>query len=266
MPITSLWKGSTFLDLLCGLGKSLGAVRHRRILGRLLCESLCRGLSQAIHGRDGHRDSARRLQRRPRADTIGECRSGTLFYSTVLAYNDEKVGEVKPETIEDFFDLEKFPGRCGMRRSAAVNLEFALLADGVQVDEVYAVLDTEEGIERAFRKLDSIKDQVVWDGQVLDTGQLAIVAGTPRLEAAKGFLEFASRPGSIAAVGRYIAYSPAPRSADSLISTHAETGVDMRPHMPNAPQNTKRALRSDWDWWSEHADDMSERFVVWLLQ
>ena len=240
-------------------------------------------------------------------DTIGECASGTLFYSTVFAYNDEEVGEVKPESIEDFFDLEKFPGRRGMRRSPAVNLEFALLADGVQVEEVYAVLDTEEGIERAFEKLNSIKDQVVWwqagaqppqmladgevvmttaynggifnaqvledqpfvvvwDGQVLDTGQLAIVAGTPRLEAAKSFLEFASRPSSIAGVGRYIAYSPARKSADSLISTHAETGVDMWPHMPNAPQNTKRALRSDWAWWSEHADDMNERFVVWLLQ
>lgn len=240
-------------------------------------------------------------------ETLGECGSGTLFYSTVYAYNDQLIGQLKPETIEDFFDLERFPGRRAMRRSPAANLEFALMADGVPAEEVYRVLDTEEGIDRAFAKLDTIKDQVVWwqagaqppqmladgevvmstayngrifnaqvledqpfvvvwDGQVLDTGQLAIVAGTPRLEAAQRFIEFASRPASIAGVGRYIAYSPVRRSAEPLISTHAETGVEMRPYMPNTPEHTRRALRSDWSWWSENADDMNERFVVWLLR
>ena len=49
-----------------------------------------------------------------------------------------------------------------MRRVPLVNLEFALMADGVPRDEVYATLDTPEGVSRAFRKLDTIKDQVVW--------------------------------------------------------------------------------------------------------
>ncbi len=240
-------------------------------------------------------------------DTLGECGLGTVFYSTVFAYNDETLGEQKPERIEDFFDLKKFPGRRGMRRTPAANLEFALLADGVPAAEVYSVLDTDEGVERAFHKLDSIKDQViwwqagaqppqmladgevvmttayngrifnaqaledqpfvvVWDGQVLDTGQLAIVSATPRLEEAQQFLRFASRPSSLAGIGRYIAYSPTRKSAESLISTHLETGIEMQPHMPNTPEHTRRSLRSDWVWWSEHADEMNERFVVWLLQ
>ncbi len=240
-------------------------------------------------------------------DTLGECGLGTVFYSTVFAYNNEEVGEQKPRTIEDFFDLEKFPGRRGMRRAPAVNLEFALLADGVAAGDVYSVLDTEQGVERAFRKLDSIKDQViwwqagaqpaqmladgevvmttayngrifnaqvienqpfvvVWDGQVLDTGQFAIVAGTPRRAEAEKLMEFASRPSSLAGLGRYIAYSPTRISAEPLISTHLETGVEMAPHMPNSPRHTRRALRSDWAWWSEHADEMNERFVIWLLR
>ena len=107
---------------------------------------------------------------------------------------------------------------------------------------------------------------IVWDGQVLDAGQLGIVAGTPRLDAALQFVEFASRPSSMAGIGRYIAYSPARRSADALISTHAESGVGMRPHMPNTPENTQRALRSDWAWWSDNGDEMNERFIVWLSQ
>ena len=240
-------------------------------------------------------------------DTLGECGLGTVFYSTVFAYNDEKVGELKPRTIEDFFDLRKFPGRRGLRRTPAANLEFALLADGVAASDVYSVLDTEKGVDRAFRKLDSIKEQVVWwqagaqppqlladgevvmttayngrifnaqvlegqpfavvwDGQVLDTGQFAIVAGTSRRKEAEDFIEFASRPSSLAGLSRYIAYSPTRKSAEALISTHLETGVEMRQHMPTAPEHTKRALRSDWAWWSENADEMNERFVIWLLR
>ena len=65
-------------------------------------------------------------------DTVSECGAGTLFYSTVYAYNSEVISGETPETIDDFFDLERFPGRRGMRRSPLVNLEFALMADGVR--------------------------------------------------------------------------------------------------------------------------------------
>ena len=240
-------------------------------------------------------------------DTLSDCGAGSLFYSTVYAYNTESLAGEPPQTINDFFDLERFPGRRGMRRAPPVNIEFALMADGVPVDEVYAVMDTEDGLERAFRKLDTIKSEIVWweagaqppqmladgevamttayngrifnaqilenqpfvivwDGQVLDTGQLGIVAGTPRLAEAIRFVEFASRPESMARVSRYIAYSPVRRSADVLVSTHEETGIEMRPHMPNTPEHTVRALRSDWEWWSDNADDVNERFIVWLTR
>ena len=94
--------------------------------------------------------------------TVTDCGPSQLFYATVYAYNrDDYQGKV-PTTIEDFFDLAKFPGRRGMRRTPQVNLEFALMADGVPIDEVYATLDTPEGLDRAFRKLDTIKEQVIW--------------------------------------------------------------------------------------------------------
>ena len=93
---------------------------------------------------------------------LTECGVGMLFYSTVYAYNSTHLAGPKPTTIGDFFDLEKFPGRRGMRRSPLVNLEFALMADGVPADQVYATLATPEGMERAFHKLDTIKDYIVW--------------------------------------------------------------------------------------------------------
>ena len=91
-----------------------------------------------------------------------ECGVGNLYWSTVYAYNDENFPGDKPATMADFFDLERLPGKRGMRRVPQVNLEFALIADGVPLDEVYATLRTPEGLDRAFAKLGTIKDEVVW--------------------------------------------------------------------------------------------------------
>jgi putative spermidine/putrescine transport system substrate-binding protein len=240
-------------------------------------------------------------------DGITECGPTTLFYSTIYAYNAEGFPGDKPATIEDFFDLAKFPGRRGMRRSPLVNLEFALMADAVPLDEVYATLATDEGMDRAFAKLDTIKEHivwweagaqppqmladrevamstayngrifnaqiveqqpfvVVWDGQVLDSGGYGIVAGTGNLAAARALVEYVAKPDSMARLGRYISYSPARRSGTALVSTHLETGIDMAPHMPTTAANMQRALANDWEWWSDHADEVNERFSAWLAR
>ena len=49
-----------------------------------------------------------------------------------------------------------------MRKNPKPNLEFALIADGVPAKDVYKVLKTPAGVDRAFAKLDSIKDDIVW--------------------------------------------------------------------------------------------------------
>ena len=240
-------------------------------------------------------------------DLINECGVAMLFFSTVVAYNHERTTGEAPRTLQDFFDLDRFPGRRGMRRTPLANLEFALMADGVPAAEIYAVLDTEEGVARAFRKLDTIKDEVVWweagaqppqlladgevvmttayngrifnaqvledqpftivwHGQVLEISNLAILSGSRNLDAARQLLAYASRPASMAGISRYIAYSPTRRSADALVGNHLATGVAMAGHMPNAPENTELALRSDWSWWADNGDDMNERFGAWLLR
>lgn len=240
-------------------------------------------------------------------DTISDCGASQLYYATIYAYNQELFPDAKPTTLGDFFDLAKFPGRRGMRRAPLVNLEFALMADGVPRDQVYAVLDTPEGKSRAFAKLDTIKDAivwweagaqppqlladkevtmttafngrifnaqvleqqpftVVWHGQILDHGGFGIVSGTPKLAAARKLLAFASRPDVMARIGKYISYSPARRSGTPLVSTHLETGVEMAPHMPTSPANLTLALPNNWEWWSDHADEMNERFASWLAR
>ena len=94
--------------------------------------------------------------------TLSECGVGNVIFSNVIAYNTENIQGEKPSTVQDFFDLKKFPGRRGMRRVPKDNLEWAVMALGVSVDKVYETLGTEEGLDRAFAKLNTIKDQIVW--------------------------------------------------------------------------------------------------------
>ncbi len=91
---------------------------------------------------------------------IYECGVGTVAYSTMIAYNKEKTPNVA--SANDFFDLEKFPGKRGLRKTAKFTLELALMADGVEPAKVYETLGTPEGVDRAFKKLDTIKSDIVW--------------------------------------------------------------------------------------------------------
>ena len=92
---------------------------------------------------------------------VTECAVSTDIWSNIFAYDTTKFPE-GPTTAADFFDLEKFPGKRGLKKGAKAVLEFALLGDGVPASEVYAVLATPEGVERAFAKLDTIKAETVW--------------------------------------------------------------------------------------------------------
>ena len=90
-----------------------------------------------------------------------ECGVGSEAYSLVFAYDRARL-PAGPARIQDFFDLEKYPGKRGLRRAVIENLEVALAADGVPVERIYDVLRTEAGVDRAFAKLDTIREHVVW--------------------------------------------------------------------------------------------------------
>lgn len=94
------------------------------------------------------------------AGAINDCAVANIVWSTIFAYDSSKTSGV--DSIDDLFNVEEFPGKRGLRKSAKANLEMALMADGVPAAEVYAMLETDEGVDRAFAKLDTIKDHVVW--------------------------------------------------------------------------------------------------------
>lgn len=74
------------------------------------------------------------------------CLGGDVF-STVYAWNTETFGDNGPQSWADFWDVEKFPGTRAYRGAVAGALEPALMADGVAPEDVYSVLDSEDGIE-----------------------------------------------------------------------------------------------------------------------
>ena len=81
-----------------------------------------------------------------------------FVYATLIGYRTDKFGDKKPTSLADFFDLEKFPGKRGTYTWPAHGLlEMALIADGVAPDQLYPL-----DVERAFKKIDTIKDQIVW--------------------------------------------------------------------------------------------------------
>lgn len=92
---------------------------------------------------------------------ITECGVATVVYSWVFAYDNKKFPQ-GPATMADFFDTTKFPGKRGLRKQPKFALEMALMADGVAAADVYKVLNTPEGVDRAFAKLDSVKGDLVW--------------------------------------------------------------------------------------------------------
>ena len=94
---------------------------------------------------------------------VNDCAIGNIVWSTIFAYDKTKVRNFNiPKSIDALFDLKQYPGKRGLRKGPKANLEMALMADGVPASKVYEVLNTPEGVDRAFAKLDTIKSQVVW--------------------------------------------------------------------------------------------------------
>ena len=105
---------------------------------------------------------------------VSECFIPQIVFSTTFGYRADMVpaGVAPPTDACAVFDTTTYPGRRSLERRPIGNMEWALLCDGVAMADVYATLETEEGIERAFAMLDTIKDQTVWWTAGAETPQL----------------------------------------------------------------------------------------------
>jgi len=240
--------------------------------------------------------------------TLGDCFVPSILYATMFAYNTEAFDGEGPQTLEDVWNLEKFPGTRALQKIPQKNLEWALIADGVEPENVYDVLATKEGQDRAFAKLDEIKDNVIWwsegaqppqmladeeaviatayngrifnaqvnedqpleimwDHQMFEVdGWVVPVGNEDQLDLIKDYLYFATDTQRLADQAKYIAYAPARKSSVPKVSTHADSGVDMKQHMPTSPENFETAVQFNTDFWADYGDLLEERFNAWVAQ
>ena len=230
---------------------------------------------------------------------LQDCAIGEVVWATVYAFDRTKFPEQQPRTIEDLFDVETFPGKRGLRKSPRVNLEWALMADGVPPAEVYQALSEPGGIARAFRKLDTIRDHVVWweagsePPELLERGEVVMTSAyNGRLYDA---IAVENKPYHIVWDGQiwdidlwavvrgtenletafdFVAFSTdTQRLADQAkyISYGPVRRSSMRlidPAMawmlPTTSENLLNAVQNDYEWWSENQARMDQRFREWL--
>ena len=103
---------------------------------------------------------------------VSDCFIPQIVYSTTVGYRTDLVGDTAPTDICAIFDTDTYPGMRSLEKRPINNMEWALLCDGVAKDDVYDVLETDEGQAQAFAKLDTIKDSVIWWSAGADTPQL----------------------------------------------------------------------------------------------
>ena len=230
---------------------------------------------------------------------VTECGIGVFVWSTVMAYNGDKIKD-GPQTWADFWDTKKYPGKRGMRKGARYNLEFALMAEGVKPADVYKVLATKEGAERAFKKLTELKSsiqwweagaqppqflvagdvamttvyngridaanregknlKITWMGGIYDLDYWVIPKGAPNKDASLKFIAFASTPEAQAEYAKNIAYGPTNTKALAKLDAKVLGGL------PTSPANSADALQFDLKFWADQGEQLENRFAAWAAQ
>ncbi|MEJ5907680.1 ABC transporter substrate-binding protein [Pseudomonas kermanshahensis] len=231
--------------------------------------------------------------------TLSECGAGLLVWSTVLAYNADKLSAA-PTGWADLWNLEKFPGKRSLHKSAKYTLEIALIADGVEAKDIYPLLETKEGVDRAFRKLDQIKPfiqwweagaqpmqylasgdvamtsafngrvfsaqnaganvKTVWSGSIYDMDAWAIPKGNKNKSTAEQFIAFSLRPEQQKQLSEQLGYG----------STNVHTPELLNPaiahRLNTSPENLAQSVALDNDFWVSHGEDLEQRFIAWAAK
>ncbi len=107
---------------------------------------------------------------------------------------------------------------------------------------------------------------MLWDAQMFDLDGWIIPAGlSPERQArALDYIMFATDTQRLADQAKYISYGPARKSSAPLVGQHAELGIDMAPHMPTDPNNSKNTFLTNYEFYADFRDDLDVKFQSWL--
>jgi putative spermidine/putrescine transport system substrate-binding protein len=223
---------------------------------------------------------------------------GAMSLSTVLVYNKEVFAARPPRSWADFWDVRAFPGSRSLPdiKSGFVELEFALLADGVTPAKLYPL-----DVDRALRSLTRIRRNVtgfwetgteamqlmerrdavlgaLWNGRaqdLIDRGApialewnqakrhnvyWSVLKGAPNGGNAQRFLDFALQPKVQAHLAQLSHYGPTNRQAARHIAP------DVAAKLPTAPDHVRASFDEDARWWLANLPRVTERWNAWLSQ
>ncbi|CAM3084065.1 ABC transporter substrate-binding protein [Pseudomonas floridensis] len=219
---------------------------------------------------------------------------GSFFFSFVLGYNEDKLGSKKPVDWTAIFDTKTYPGKRALYKWPSPGvLELALLADGVAADKLYPL-----DLDRAFKKLDTIKKDIVWWGggaqsqQLLASGEasmgqmwngrvyalqqdgapvgvswkqnlvmadfLVVPKGAKNKEAAMKLIAAATSPKGQADFSNLSAYAPV--NLDSI----ERLDKALASNLPTAYANDQITL--DFAYWAKNGPDIATRWNEWLVK
>lgn len=226
------------------------------------------------------------------------CGAGAVGFGVALFYDQGRVAK-GPATYAEFFDTAAFPGKRTLRNGAKMTLEIALLADGVAASDVYKLLATPAGQDRAFAKLDTVKSSMIWwkSGaqplQLVGSGEVAyavgyvgrtalaardgakypllwntllfsfdywaVVKGSPNTAEAMKMVEFMTDEAPLRALAGDWAVSPANKAVADDPAIRAKNPGMVANH-------AAEGLSINTEFWVEYGDDLEKRFALWVAR
>lgn len=228
---------------------------------------------------------------------VSDCGVGAGIASLVLAWDRDKLPGTP--TWADFWDVAKYPGKRGLHKGVRGNLEFALIADGVAPADVYKVLATADGVDRAFRKLDQLKPYIVWwqddaeaarilaSGDVLMTSAFAPPIAQVNRTAHRNFgvqwnaslyevqsWAIIKASPNLRQATQFLYFAGTPAIEARLVGLFGDGGLakgandglppELMQISPTAPANLNVAVRVDMGFWHDNLAKLHQRFESWL--
>lgn len=226
-----------------------------------------------------------------------ECGVGNIVWTVLYAFNHDTIKGGNPSSINDFFNTTKFPGKRALRKRPQVNMEWALIADGVAKDKVYELLATDAGQARAFAKLNTIKGDLVWFDSWSQAPQLLNDGGAVMVQSANGrffdAIQKDKKPFEMvwdahlydldvwaivkgtkkkklaeefirfATGSKPLSGMPEVAYGPTRQSSYAYVDKKVIPMLPSA--HLDEGLKASGEFWADYGESLAEKFNEWLL-
>lgn len=223
-----------------------------------------------------------------------ECGIPSVGYANLMLYNENTFPDGGPKNWADFFDTEAFPGKRGLWDGAeGVNLEIALMADGVAPEDLYPL-----DLDRAFAKLDTIRDDIVfwrsgaqstqmmeseevdmlmawssraypalkngapfepvWNQHIIYNNVLTIPKGADHPEVSADYIRTAMEPAQQARVSELYPVTP------GVIGTKPDLDEAGKKVFAATKERAESAVVPDLQWVADHSEEINRRWTEWL--